>query len=153
MRCLSRIEIQEFIDNEVNPGRERDIQSHLKHCEKCSILYRTALNDKDTITRFLSDGIPLDENTSIPEFQLRVIKRKRTDYVRMISLITAASLIGCILLYRLDRKPLSEKIPKAEIILYDYIDGKDLNKLWHNKSHIVILDDEKGDVIQSVITY
>ena len=45
-----------------------------------------------------------------------------------------------------------QNIPEAEILLYEFYDGKDLNKMWHEKSQIIILQDEKGNVIQSIIT-
>ena len=42
---------------------------------------------------------------------------------------------------------------EPEIIMYEYLDGKDMNKLWHDKSQILIIQDSEGNVIQSTITY
>jgi hypothetical protein len=57
-----------------------------------------------------------------------------------------------ILLFRTDKIQHSENYSEAEIILYEFYDGQDLNKMWHEKSQIIILQDEKGNVIQSIIT-
>jgi hypothetical protein len=145
--------MQESIDKEVIPAIEIEIQSHLKNCEKCSSLHKQAVEDKAEINSLLSLVDSVNETDSIPEFKLLFTKRKKTIYLRAVTVIAAASLIGFIFLFRYDRKPVTEKIPEAEIIMYEFLDGKDLNKLWHDKSQILIIQDEKGKVIQSTITY
>lgn len=153
MKCLSRLKIQESIDKEVDPAIEIEIQSHLKNCEKCSALYKQAIEDKAGLKSLMSLVDSVNGTDSIPEFKLLITKRKKTIYLRVVTVIAAASLIGFIFLFRYDRKPVTEKIPEAEIIMYEFLDGKDLNKLWHDKSQILIIQDEKGKVIQSTITY
>ena len=153
MKCLSRIEMQESIDKEINPAIEIEIQSHLKNCEKCASLYKQAIEDKVEINSLLSQGDSVNETDSIPEFKLLITKRKKTVFLRVVMVIAAASIIGFIFLFRFDKKPATEKIPEAEMIMYEFLDGKDLNKLWHDKSQILIIQDEKGNVIQSTITY
>ena len=145
--------MQESIDKEVDPAIEIEIQSHLKNCEKCAALYYEALEDKSVINRLLSQEVPIREADSIPEFKLPISKKKKNISFRLITVLVAASLIGLIFLFRFDRKPVTEKIPEAEMLMYEFYEGKDLNKLWHDKSQILIIQDEKGNVIQSTITY
>ena len=145
--------MQESIDKEVDPAIEIEIQNHLKNCEKCTALYYEALKDKLVIKDLLSQGGPISETDSIPEFKLPIIKKKKYISFRLITVLVAASLIGFIFLFRFNREPVTEKIPEAEILMFEFYDGKDLNKLWHDKSQILIIQDEKGKVIQSTITY
>lgn len=153
MKCLNRLEMQESIDKEVDPAIEIEIQNHIENCEKCSTLYNKALEDKSMINRLLSQRGPIRETDSIPEFKFPISKKKKNISFRLITVLVAASLIGFIFLFRFDREPVTEKIPEAEMIMYEFLDGKDLNKLWHDKSQILIIQDEKGKVIQSTITY
>lgn len=153
MKCLSRIEMQEYIDREVDPATEAEINSHLVNCEKCTSLYTKAIEDKTLITNLLNTIVLKNETEVIPEFKLPKLKSKKVIFIRIGIVLAAASLIGIVFLLRFDRKPVTEKIPEAEMIMYEYLEGKDLNKLWHDKSQIFILQDEQGNVIQTTITY
>ncbi len=153
MKCLSRIEMQEYIDKEVDPAIEAEIKNHLENCEKCASLYIEAIEDKTLINRLLNTIVPENETEIIPEFKHPGIQSKKVNFIRVAIVLAAASLIGLIILFRFDRKPVTEKIPEAEMIMYEYLDGKDLNKLWHDKSQIFIIQDEQGNVIQTTITY
>ena len=153
MKCLSRIEMQEYIDNEVTSDAGDEIVKHLEVCEKCSSLYNEAIEDKSLISKLLNEAVSGNESEIIPEFNHPAIKNKRPVYIGFAIVLTAASIIGFIFLFRFNSKLMTEKIPEAEILMYEFYDGKDLNKLWHDKSQILIIEDGKGDVIQSIITY
>ena len=153
MKCLSREEMQLFFDKEVDPANEIEMQRHLKNCEKCSSLYSEVANDKTLINNILNIAGSASETGIIPEFKHPVIKRKKSISLRFITVLAAASLVGFIFLFRFNREPVTEKIPEAEMLYYEFYEGKDLNKLWHDKSQIFILQDEKGNVIQSTITH
>jgi hypothetical protein len=153
MKCLNRIEMQEYIDKEVDPVIEIEMQNHLKTCEKCASLFNEALNDKAKINKLVGQVGPIDEADSIPEFKFPVIRENRSISFRFVLITVAASLIGFILLFHFEKEPLTAKVPEAEILIYEFYDGKDLNKLWHDKAQILIIQDEKGNVIQSTITY
>ena len=152
MKCLNRIEIQEYIDKEVDSVLVVEIQNHLKNCKKCSSLYDEAIGDKTMLNNVFRKVEELSRPESIPEFNFPVIDKKNI-LIRFILIIAAASLIGFIFLFRIDRKPVTEANIEPEIIMYEYLDGKDMNKLWHDKSQILIIQDSKGNVIQSTITY
>jgi hypothetical protein len=150
MKCLSRNEIQEFLDKEVEPSLMARMSDHIEKCETCSLLYAIAVEDKALISKLLDDDI--GENISIPEFRPPAHSRGRNIFYRAIPVMAAAALIVFIFLFRFDRESVTERIPQAEILLFEFYDGKDLNKMWHEKSQIIILQDEKGNVIQSIIT-
>jgi len=153
MKCLNRLEMQESIDKEVDPAIEIEIQNHIENCEICSSLIKQVAEDKAMINKFLREAEPINETDSIPEFIFPISKKKKNISFRLITILVAASLIGFIFLFRFDREQVTEKIPEAEMIMFEFLDGKDLNKLWHDKSQILIIQDEKGKVIQSTITY
>jgi hypothetical protein len=152
MKCLSRIEIQKYLDKELEPSQMEEISVHLEKCEACSMVYKQAVADKALIDNVMNYAGNIDESASIPEFIPPVMYRKKTSIYRFIPYIVAASIIGFIFLLKPARIPVSEKIPEAEMLMYEFYDGKDLNKMWHEKSQIIILQDEKGNVIQSIIT-
>ena len=152
MKCLSRIEIQEFIDRENEPSLMARISDHLAKCENCSVLYGQAVADKALIGKVIGETGVMEDDIPIPAFKRSASHKKRMTFYRLIPYLVAASVIGIIFLFRSDKTRVMEKIPEAEILLYDYYDGKDLNRMWHEKSQIIILQDEKGNVIQSIIT-
>jgi hypothetical protein len=150
MKCLNRTEIQEFLDKEVEPSLMARISDHIEKCETCAMLYTSAVKDRELINKFL--GNDTDEKISIPEFRQPKSARRRNLFYRTIPLIAAVTIIAVVLLLRSDRQPVTEKIPEAEIIINEFYEGKDLNKLWHDKTQLLIIQDDKGNVIQSIIT-
>jgi hypothetical protein len=152
MKCLSKVEVQEYIDKEVDEATNNERLIHLESCSRCSSLYNEAVEDKVLINIILNATISEDKTAVVPEFKLPVTRRKRENYFRLVVLV-AASVICFILLIPFDKEPVTEKIPEAEILMYEFYDGKDLNKMWHDKSQILIIEDGKGNVIQSIITY
>jgi hypothetical protein len=152
MRCLSREEMQEYIDNEVTPDIENEIVNHIADCEKCLSLYNEAIEDKTLVNEFLDSVLPDYESVSVPEFKLPVRETMNKKAYRLVAVLAAATLIGFLFLIRFDKKPVTEKIPEAEILINGFYEGQDLNRLWHDKSQILIIQDENGNVIQSIIT-
>jgi len=152
MKCLSRIEIQEFLDKEIEPSLMARMSDHIEKCENCSMLFRQAVADKALIGKVIGMSDTTEDSIPVPEFVLPVLNKKRITFYKVIPYLVAASVIGIIFLFRSDKTPVLENIPEAEILLYEFYDGKDLNRMWHEKSQIIILQDEKGNVIQSIIT-
>jgi hypothetical protein len=154
MRCLNRIEMQIFLDKETDQASEKEILDHLKNCSKCSKLRQQALKDMSMIDKLLSENESNNNAIQVPEFKYLIPKRRTSIYYKIIPLIAAASIIGLIFWFsNTEKEPVSDIIPEADIIMYEFLDGKDLNKLWHDKTKIIIIQDEKGKVIQSTITY
>ena len=152
MKCLSRIEIQEYLDRELEPSLMVEISDHLGKCEICRKIYNQAVIDKALIVKLMGQKNSPDETVQIPEFIPPEEKSSKKIYMRVIEIMAAASIIGLIFLFQKTKTSAFEKIPQAEMVLYEFYDGKDLNKMWHEKAQIIILQDEKGNVIQSIIT-
>lgn len=152
MKCLSRVEMQEYADREITPGDEAAITEHLSGCESCKEMLRQVEEDKILINNVLGQVGIKDDETAIPVFNPPLINRKKI-LIRMIAVAAAAIVTGLIFLVRPERRNITGPVPEAEILLYEFYEGKDLNKMWHEKSQIIILQDEKGNVIQSIITH
>lgn len=152
MKCLSRTEIQEYLDKELEISQMKEISVHLGKCETCSKLYGQAVADKDLICKVTGQKDSYYKTIPVPEFVPPVLYKKRLAFFRLIPYLVAASIIGVIFLFRSGKTPVMQNIPEAEILLYEFYDGQDLNKMWHDNSQIIILQDEKGNVIQSIIT-
>jgi len=151
MKCLSRIEMQEFADGEVSHAVENDIINHISACENCKALLQEVNDDKSFINNMLSQPGESGYESAIPEFVVPVRNRKRI-FPGIITIVAAAIITGFIFLVRTEKDTVRESIPEAEMLMYEFLDGKDLNKLWHEKTQILIIQDGKGNVIQSIIT-
>jgi hypothetical protein len=149
MKCLSRTEIQGYLDKELETSVMEEILVHLGKCEACSKLYGQAAADKVLVGKLMGQGNNLDETKTFPEFIPPVLYKKRINFYRFIPYLVAASII---FLFRTDKTPVMQNFPEAEILMYEFFEGQDLNRLWHEKSQIIILQDENGNVIQSIIT-
>jgi hypothetical protein len=153
MKCLSRIDIQEYIDNEINQDDVSEIMDHLGNCEKCISLYKQALDEKETVIRLLRAIEPELIKEPIPLFIPPVGPITKKIYLPLvIKILAAASILGFIFLYRPQRLAENEKMMNSEILMNEFYNGKDLNKMWHEKSQIIIFQDEKGNVFQAIIT-
>lgn len=153
MKCLSREEIQEYVDNEAAIDAQNEIVKHLATCELCLSLYNEAIEDKSIVKRYLDAALWEDESGFIPAFKFPIRKNLYIKKYRLIAVLAAATLIGFVFLFRFDGNQVIGRIPEAEILINEFYEGKDLNRLWHDKSQILIIQDENGNVIQSIITY
>jgi hypothetical protein len=152
MKCLSRIEMQEYADKEIPRDAETEIREHLASCEQCRTLLKEVNEDRDLINNIFNQIKIQDDETAVPEFKFPLKSRKKIT-LRMIIVAAAAIITGLIFLVKPGKQEItSEPIPESELLMYEFYEGKDLNKLWHEKSQIIILQDEKGNVIQSIIT-
>lgn len=149
MNCLSRAEIQEYIDNELSPAMKEESGKHLSSCVKCREMHLMALKDTLFVNDLLSLTIDKSVGQTAPEFR-KPGKKLSQVLLIPVGLAVAASVLVFVILTNRPAIALSEEIPEAEIILREFYEGKDLNKMWHDKAQIIILQDEKGNVIQSV---
>jgi hypothetical protein len=145
--------MQEFIDKEIDKNVEFKVVSHIESCKECSSLYHKVSEDKALVNNFFNKAEFTGEGAIIPEFKRPDRNKMKFVTSRLVLVLAAASLIGIILFFYYEGKPVTEKMPEADLIMYEFLDGKDLNKLWHDKSQILILQDSQGNVIQSSITY
>jgi anti-sigma factor RsiW len=143
MNCLSRVEIQEYIDNELSPATKEEVGMHLSSCEKCREMHLLALKDSLYVNELLSVTIDKSVGQTAPEFHKPRRNLSQNLFIPL-GLAVAASVLAFVLLTNRPAIALSEEIPEAEIILREFYEGKDLNKMWHDKDQVLILQDDKG---------
>ncbi len=150
MKCLSREDIQKFIDREYNPVEQDEILQHLQVCRECSQLHAQAESDKALIQQLFFVLKSGNENVPIPEFQRPFSERKRR-ILWILAPVMAAASVGVFLLLQTHRDRPVNEIPGPEMFMYEYQQGKDLNEIWHEKGRILLIQDQQGKTIQPVI--
>lgn len=146
MNCLNRVEIQEYIDNEVTAFRKEEIHNHLSDCRKCSDVYEEALGDLGIINDLLDE---LDRNVVAEPFRvfgIRPAAKKRWFSKYVIEILLAASVLLFILLIRPKRDIVSEAIQESEILRQELIRGQDLNKMWREGIPADLIDENSNPI-------
>ena len=151
MNCLSREDLQKFIDREYDPVEQDEIFRHLQDCNECSALLAEAESDKALVQQLFAVLDSGDEDVPVPEFQRPVPSRKRQILWILAPDMAAASFIGVILLLQTHKERPANEIPGPEMFLHEFRQGKDLNEIWHEKGRILFIQDEHGKLIQPVI--
>lgn len=137
MNCLNRVEIQEYIDNEIAPARRIEIEAHLEDCHACKGSCEKALIDKELVKKIFTIAEPFSGR--IPTFRKPGITRRKRIFIIVAELVVAASLIGLILFVKNISRG-SVELPVEEIIYQD-LNNADLNKLWHEKAPVTFSND------------
>lgn len=130
MNCLSRIEIQEYIDNEVTSFRKEEIQNHLMSCQKCREIHDMALNDLRIINDLLGDldRNPAEEPMQKFSYRHNAKRRRITQYI--IEIAIAASVLLFLLFFRQKSEISQQNIPESEMLRLELYNEVDLNKMW-----------------------
>ena len=151
MKCLNRIEMQCYIDNEFSSGKTAEIGNHLHNCDNCLKLFNEAGKEKQEIFDLLSYFDNEKAETTIPEF--KVPKRKHT-INRFQVLKIAASVIIIFGLYfsfykkhEYNKKPVDSYSSK-----FESIDNSDPNKKWHKKQIEIVITDANGNIDEAFIS-
>lgn len=118
--------MQEFSDKEVSAATEAIILEHLAICERCRELLDSVKDDKTLLNNFLNQTNLSEDESSVPEFVFPAKPGKKI-YI-LVSVIAAAAIItGFIFLMRPGKQHfVSEPIPEAELLMYEFYEGKDL---------------------------
>ena len=157
MNCLDRVDIQKFIDSEVDVFRRDTLESHLQQCSKCKELYEAAIQDKRMINEFVSQTYWEDEIIAIPKFDMKLQKKKSSIYriASSLSFKVAASiafLIGLFFIIRTNVSPPVVASEDADLLLLELYGNTEPNKAWHNGQMVFVIVDENGEVIQSFLS-
>jgi hypothetical protein len=150
MKCLSREDVQKYIDREYPPAEQEEILQHLQDCRECSALHAEAESDKALIQKVFSVLESGDEIVPILEFRMPVRGRKKRILWILAPLMAAAS-IGIFLLFHSPKESPVKEIPGPEMFMYEFRQGKDLNEVWHEKGGVFLIQDQQGKTIQTVI--
>ena len=157
MNCLDRVDIQQYIDSEVDVLRRDMIESHLQQCNRCKELYETAIQDKRIINEFISHTYSENEIIAVPEFDIKLQKKKSFFYRVTSSLpfkvaASIAFLIGLFFIIRTNVSPPVVASEDADLMIMELFGNTEPNKAWHNGQMVIILVDENGEVIQSFLS-
>lgn len=157
MNCLDRVDIQQYMDSEVDVLRRDMIESHLQQCRRCKELYETAIQDKRIINEFISQTYSENEVIAVPEFDIKLQKKKSSFYRVASSLpfkvaASIAFLIGLFFIIRTDVPSHNVASEDADLMIMELFGNTEPNKAWHNGQMVFVIVDENGEVIQSFLS-
>ena len=157
MKCLDRVTIQEYIDNEMDDLQSEQVRSHLSECEKCRELYTTALDDKRRIESLLSQIDDKEESIKIPEFNHEIKRRSLSKAIGASLFLKIAAGTAIILglfwlIYSTYLSPEQPELSEADLVALELLRDIGPNKAWHNTHTVFVITNEKGEVIQSYLS-
>lgn len=152
MKCLNRLDMQLYIDNEVSSEKKVAIQDHIKNCSQCKQMYDESVIEIDELKSMIfgnnKDVYPI---SLIPEF---IIPKTNGDKLSTRFLKYAASIILIFGFYSTflrishDEKKV-EKYPHTEFVS---LDDSDPNKKWHKNQVEIVIFDKNGNPKDSFIS-
>lgn len=153
MNCLNRLEIQKCIDNEIEPAFKEEMLGHVKYCQKCSNLYQEAIEEKEMVHTALFELDIFLEETEIQKFNHTHQTPKQNNKKTYFFLKIAGSIILITGLFWIFSKKFKSGYNtfETERAIIEMISDTDPNTQWHNKQMIVIVNDEKGELIHSFL--
>jgi len=157
MNCLDRVDIQEYIDSEVDILRRDMIESHLKQCNRCKELFETAIQDKRIINEYISQTYTENEIVIVPKFDFK-LQKKNSPFYRVTSSLpfkvaaSIAFLIGLFFIIKTNVQSPDVAYNDADLLILELIGNTEPNKAWHNGQMVFVIVNEKGEVIQSFLS-
>ncbi len=147
MDCLNRLEIQQYIDNEVSDEVKSAFFEHLQNCEQCRFLWEKSQTEARETQEMISLTMGNNDHLTIPAFVpiKRNIIQKR--WYRYSSVAAGILLILCIYQYRTMINERNERFVRARMEVERNLYESDLNKLWNEKQSIITITDAEGNLI------
>jgi anti-sigma factor RsiW len=148
MKCLTRVEMQAYIDKEMGGALDSLVNDHLRRCERCARLHDEVVADNKLVLDALDIVGKELMGDPVPSFEYPGGRKRRKIFPFIAAIVAAASVTGAVLII----KPLKNGNPtgdliEAEMMMLEYYEGKDLNKMWQERSQPVVIKDEEGNVI------
>ena len=151
MKCLNRIDMQLYIDNEFSPEKRAEVYNHLQSCNHCNDLFNEATTEKQDVLNLLSYCDEENAACNIPEFKIAVKKYKINRF--QVLRIAASVIIVFGLYFTLHEKAEYNKKPVNPLNSgFESIDNSDPNKKWHKKQMEIIITDANGNIEESFIS-
>lgn len=151
MKCLNRIDMQIYIDNESLSENSTEIYNHLQSCNHCNDLFEEATKEKQYVLDLLSYCGEENAACNIPEFKLPMKKYKINRF--QVLKIAASIIIVFGLYFTLHEKAEYNKKPVDTLSsAFESLDNSDLNKKWHKKQVEIIITDANGNIEESFIS-
>ena len=154
MKCLNKVDLLMFIDNELQSDMNIEIEAHLKSCKDCEALYFQLLQDK----KMIHDFINKTENQSdilVPSFRFipenkKLVRKRLSIFIKVAaSVLILAMLFNPILTNREVSDKAMESIAKATMEINRY---QDPNKQWHENQIVVVITDDDGKVLHTWVS-
>lgn len=151
MKCLSRIDMQLYIDNEFSSEKKTEIEKHLQNCNDCNELFIEATKEKLDVLAMLSFCDERNAACNIPEFKVPVKKYKINRF--QVLKIAASIILVFGLYFALHEKAEYNKKPVDTLSsAFESIDNSDPNKKWHKKQMEVVITDANGNIEETFIS-
>jgi anti-sigma factor RsiW len=117
MNCLNRVEVQEYVDNELSEDRRAEAEKHLLKCPDCREMYENALEDKELINSLLNQ-LNNDIDVHPAEFIYPDKKTGKNIQRLIVSLVAAASILTFIFLFHNKTDTVSPNVQESEMLVF-----------------------------------
>ena len=151
MKCLNRLDMQLYIDNELSIEQKIEYDNHINTCLSCQELLNEANEEKQMLLSLLSITDNTIFDSEIPVF---TIPQKSTKSIRFQLFNIAASIAIIISLYSIFQQKSTIVEPKqchTQMSTVGNLDNSDQNKKWHKNQLEVVITDENGNIEESFI--
>lgn len=147
MNCLNRLEIQKYLDNEINPEEKETFLEHMQTCDSCKDLWDHAKKEAEEANRLISFARIQEDQIDIPVFMVKHKSDIRKKWIIYSSVAAGIILIIGVTQYNLTVNARNERIENARLEIERYIYESDPNKLWNEKQSIITVIDGDGNLI------
>jgi predicted anti-sigma-YlaC factor YlaD len=149
MNCLSREEIQEYVDMEMDALKRISVIKHLNSCEECGKLHKEQLDD----IRFISESLNILEISpdEIPSIEKYVKNRLKHRFVisDILKAVAAIFVITISVSLSIIYFGSSENKPNNDWMVNNVNEYSDPNKQWHDNQMIITLLDNNNELVLS----
>ncbi|NOY36476.1 MAG: hypothetical protein GXO83_02775 [Chlorobi bacterium] len=152
MNCLNRDQIQAYIDGETGPVTKKQWEEHMASCARCKALYREAKDEiqllHETLASFDHHPVEIPQPDRFTR-RHRIVRKKHLHLLLQVAaLLVMIFGITVIISRNAVKKRLYTNIEKTTRKLTE---DKDLNEMWRENQSVIIITNNKGEVIQSGI--
>lgn len=153
MNCLNNIELQKYIDNELDANTRAAMSNHLDFCKKCTESHMELLKGIQLINESLD--VLFSEPGPIPpvdQYLRKSVPKTKTPSMKILLKIAAAVLVLAVsfsVIHYYSQQ--HTEIPKNECIVYELMSDYDPNEQWHNNQMLVTISNANNEIEFSFI--
>lgn len=164
MKCLKRVTLLDFLNNELSKEESSNIKTHLETCEKC----KTKLNELDSEISVLKSNLKSLNPEFIPDIKFNLLKqkeqRKKSIYKKISFPIFSPkfgfAMVGLVLLLissiwviilKEDDKFTIEEIQQMTLV-EEYCNDDDPKRDWNEKRILITIFDNKNNTAEIIKT-
>jgi hypothetical protein len=147
MDCLNRLEIQQYLDEEVSNEAKEAFFNHMQNCGHCKSLWDNAKMEIEQTNQLLLFAEIDEDQIAIPTFHAKSGSTVRKKWITYSSIAAGILLIIGVFLYQQMIYARNEHFAKSRMEAERYFYESDLNKLWNEKQSIITVIDADGNLI------